>query len=68
MRSAALLPLAATLLVLLAPIGVHATYTNPVVPPDHPDPGVLHHKGAYYAVTTSGDADNAFPILVQKKR
>lgn len=38
-------------------------YTNPVQGThDSPDPGVLYHDGAYYAVTTSGWDGHAFPI------
>jgi hypothetical protein len=29
-----------------------------------PDPGVMLFKGTYYAVTTSGDDANTFPIFV----
>jgi arabinan endo-1,5-alpha-L-arabinosidase len=38
-------------------------YTNPVQGThDSPDPGVLYHSGAYYAVTTGGWDGHAFPI------
>lgn len=39
-----------------------ATYTNPVLSGDHPDPGVLWHDGSYYMATTSGWDASAFPI------
>eukprot|EP01097_Dermamoeba_algensis_P004040 TRINITY_DN2705_c0_g1_i1.p1 TRINITY_DN2705_c0_g1~~TRINITY_DN2705_c0_g1_i1.p1 ORF type:complete len:347 (-),score=41.61 TRINITY_DN2705_c0_g1_i1:189-1229(-) len=40
-------------------------YINPVIPnANHPDPGVLLYNNMYYAVTTSGDDPNAFPILL----
>jgi GH43 family beta-xylosidase len=46
------------LLVVLA-----LSYTNPVQGVhDSPDPGVLYHEGAYYAVTTGGWDGHAFPI------
>ena len=35
-----------------------------VLSTNSPDPGVLLYKGSYYAVTTSGDDANAFPIHV----
>ena len=39
------------------------SYTNPVQGVyDSPDPGVLYHGGAYYAVTTGGRDGHAFPI------
>eukprot|EP00056_Hartaetosiga_gracilis_P016348 m.243029 g.243029 ORF g.243029 m.243029 type:complete len:345 (+) comp39807_c0_seq1:8-1042(+) len=39
------------------------TYTNPVVDQTNvPDPGVLYHNNLYYAVTTSGNAADKFPI------
>lgn len=38
-------------------------YTNPVQGVrDSPDPGVIHHEGFYYAVTTGGWDGHAFPI------
>ncbi|MEO8797945.1 MAG: glycoside hydrolase family 43 protein, partial [Polyangiaceae bacterium] len=37
-------------------------YTNPVIPVDCPDPGVLYDSGTYYLSCTSGNAGNAFPI------
>ena len=41
------------------------TYTNPVVRGVNvPDPGVILHKGHYYAVTTGGSASGKFPIRV----
>lgn len=39
-------------------------YTNPVINSNHPDPGVLIHEGTIFAATTSGDAPDAFPIMV----
>ncbi len=38
------------------------TYTNPVVKVQTPDPGVIYSNGQYYAVTTSGDDADSFPI------
>ena len=41
-----------------------AIFTNPIVPSDHPDPGVLRlPDDSFVAVTTSNDASNSFPIL-----
>jgi GH43 family beta-xylosidase len=37
-------------------------YTNPDIPHDCPDPGVLHDGATYYLVCTSGGAAAAFPI------
>lgn len=38
-------------------------YTNPVQGTrDSPDPGVIYHNGAYYAVTTMGWDGHYFPI------
>ena len=38
-------------------------YTNPVQGArDSPDPGVIFHEGAYYAVTTGGWDGHFFPI------
>jgi len=37
-------------------------YTNPGIPHDCPDPGVLHDGDSYYLVCTSGGAAAAFPI------
>lgn len=37
-------------------------YTNPAIPHDCPDPGVLQDGGTYYLSCTSGGAAQAFPI------
>ncbi|HEY1697771.1 MAG TPA: glycoside hydrolase family 43 protein [Polyangiaceae bacterium] len=37
-------------------------YTNPVIPTDCPDPGVLHDGDHYVLTCTSGDAADAYPI------
>jgi arabinan endo-1,5-alpha-L-arabinosidase len=37
-------------------------YTNPVIPADCPDPGVLHDGSSYVLTCTSGDAPDAYPI------
>ena len=37
-------------------------YTNPVIPTDCPDPGVLRDGSTYVLTCTSGDAADAFPI------
>jgi GH43 family beta-xylosidase len=37
-------------------------YTNPVVPVDCADPGVLHDGARYVVACTSGDAADAFPL------
>jgi arabinan endo-1,5-alpha-L-arabinosidase len=37
-------------------------YTNPAIPMDCPDPGVLHDGSTYYLSCTSGGAAAAFPI------
>ncbi|EGD74761.1 hypothetical protein PTSG_06998 [Salpingoeca rosetta] len=44
-------------------VNVQGTYTNPVIDSNHPGPGVLIQDGVVYAVTTSGDAPDAFPIM-----
>ena len=46
-------------------LGEGKQYTNPVIDSNHPDPGVLIENGMVYAVTTSGDAPDAFPIMVR---
>lgn len=38
------------------------TYTNPTLHADTPDPGVAFFNGSWYAVTTSGNAADSFPI------
>ena len=59
MKTQILLALFAALLSI-----ANAFYLNPVINADHPDPGVLLlEDGSYAAVTTSNNADNAFPIL-----
>ena len=50
---------------LLVVLGEGKQYTNPVIDSNHPDPGVLIENGMVYAVTTSGDAPDAFPIMVR---
>jgi arabinan endo-1,5-alpha-L-arabinosidase len=51
------------LLLISALIVLVFAYTNPVQGArDSPDPGVLYHAGAYYAVTTGGWDNHAFPI------
>ncbi|HUS68570.1 MAG TPA: glycoside hydrolase family 43 protein [Kofleriaceae bacterium] len=37
-------------------------YTNPVLDENCPDPGVLAHGGAFWAVCTSGSAPDTFPL------
>ncbi len=50
-------------LALLALISLSISYTNPVQgTQDSPDPGVIYHNGAYYAVTTEGWDNHYFPI------
>ncbi|MEO8874473.1 MAG: family 43 glycosylhydrolase, partial [Polyangiaceae bacterium] len=39
-------------------------YSNPVIPTDCPDPGVLYDGSQYVLSCTSGGAANAFPIYV----
>ncbi|EGD80953.1 hypothetical protein PTSG_01536 [Salpingoeca rosetta] len=41
----------------------HGDVHKPVIDSNHPDPGVLIQDGVVYAVTTSGDAPDAFPIM-----
>ncbi len=41
-------------------------YTNPGIPHDCPDPGVLHDGDTYYLSCTSGGAAAAFPIYTSK--
>jgi arabinan endo-1,5-alpha-L-arabinosidase len=38
-------------------------YTNPVMPFDCPDPGVLRHARGYVLTCTSGNAPDAFPLF-----
>jgi beta-xylosidase len=40
-----------------------ATYTNPVIPGDFPDPSVIRVGENYWATTTSGNWEPHFPIL-----
>eukprot|EP00052_Salpingoeca_macrocollata_P015336 m.122126 g.122126 ORF g.122126 m.122126 type:complete len:693 (-) comp19651_c0_seq1:23-2101(-) len=43
------------------------TYTNPVKNGNRPDPGAFRYKdGLFYVATTSGDAPDAYPIMVSK--
>ncbi|EDQ92714.1 uncharacterized protein MONBRDRAFT_22630 [Monosiga brevicollis MX1] len=57
------LPVVAALLFVATSGAAEKTYQNPVIDSNHPDPGVYLEDGLYYAVTTSGDDDNSFPIL-----
>ena len=55
-----------SLLFLAVPLSLHAaTYTNPVLGGDHPDPGVLYDPTSrlYYLTHTSGDAGTHYPIF-----
>jgi len=48
-------------------VGAPATYANPVVTHDAPDPGVLQTPSDYFMATTGGDRQHgAFPILQSK--
>jgi arabinan endo-1,5-alpha-L-arabinosidase len=38
-------------------------YTNPVLPFDCPDPGVIRHARGYVLTCTSGNAPDAFPLF-----
>src|SRR3954454_11824889 len=40
-----------------------ATFANPVLPGDHPDPTVVRADGAYYASATSASWAPIFPIF-----
>jgi xylan 1,4-beta-xylosidase len=40
-----------------------ATWTNPVIAGDHPDPSVVRFHGKYLAATTSGNRDPGFPLF-----
>jgi len=51
------------LILLSLLFGIYLAYTNPVQGiRDSPDPGVIYHDGAYYAVTTEGWDGHYFPI------
>eukprot|EP01013_Petalomonas_cantuscygni_P009066 TRINITY_DN21837_c0_g1_i1.p1 TRINITY_DN21837_c0_g1~~TRINITY_DN21837_c0_g1_i1.p1 ORF type:complete len:401 (-),score=45.52 TRINITY_DN21837_c0_g1_i1:638-1768(-) len=55
-----------TIRIVAADVGASdSNYRNPVRPPNHPDPGVFWHAAEkmYYAVTTSGNAGDVFPIM-----
>jgi hypothetical protein len=45
-------------------IDVPINFARRLLSVNSPDPGVLLYKGTYYAVTTSGDDANTFPIFV----
>jgi len=61
LRTAAAAPVLSALLStgIAAPAG---TYQNPLSTENCPDPAVLRSGGAYYLVSTSGSARDAFPI------
>ena len=40
-----------------------ATYANPILPGDHPDPTVVHARGAYYLSATTSAWAPLFPIF-----
>jgi xylan 1,4-beta-xylosidase len=40
-----------------------ATYANPVLPGDHPDPTIVHARGAYYLSATTSAWAPLFPIF-----
>lgn len=54
----------AALLAYCAGLAAAASYSNPVLVPNSPDPGVVHYNGRYYAVTTTNGAGELFPIHV----
>ena len=39
-------------------------FTNPVIPSDAPDPGVMFHDNRYYQVNTGGDTNHAYPLRI----
>lgn len=52
------------LLPVLAAVALTAaTYANPVIPGDHPDPTVVHAQGAFYLSTTTSAWAPVFPIF-----
>lgn len=54
----------AVLALITAPGAAHAaTFANPVLPGDHPDPTVVRANGAYYASATSASWAPIFPIF-----
>jgi beta-xylosidase len=56
----------ATLVVALVPAGAaraDATFANPVIPGDHPDPTIIRTGGAFYASATSASWAPIFPIF-----
>jgi hypothetical protein len=53
-------------LLTLSVLASATPYTNPIVDANCPDPGVVYHNGLYYAVTTSLDAPNMYPIRSSK--
>jgi hypothetical protein len=64
LRRATLLIAALALAPSVAPTaGAAVTFTNPVLPGDHPDPTVLRVGGAFYASATSASWAPLFPIF-----
>jgi xylan 1,4-beta-xylosidase len=60
------LAIALVYLFLFAPCGLSgqpATWTNPVIAGDHPDPSVVRLHGEYLAATTSGNRTPGFPLF-----
>ena len=54
----------AVLALTAAPVAAHAaTFANPVLPGDHPDPTVVRADGAFYASATSASWAPIFPIF-----
>ncbi|MDX2088692.1 MAG: glycoside hydrolase family 43 protein [Kofleriaceae bacterium] len=49
-----------------APPALDTHFTNPVIPGDCPDPGVLRDGSQYVLTCTSGDAADAFPIYTSR--
>src|ERR1044071_9566548 len=53
----------AALAFAMAPALNAATYTNPVIPGDYPDPSIVRVGKDYYATATSSEWAPLFPIL-----
>jgi beta-xylosidase len=64
LRCCGALVIAAVALALVPPGGAGAaTFTNPVLPGDHPDPTVVRVDGAFYASATSASWAPIFPVF-----
>src|SRR6185436_17849441 len=56
-------PIAIAIGSIAAMAGDQASYTNPVLPGDYPDPSVVRVGGDYWATATTSEWAPIFPIL-----